>query len=505
MLRSSPRVSGHSAKGSSMVGSVPVDDLTVDELGRLGPELGSGGQAVIYDVPDLRLPRAPQRLVYKKYKPGHAPRVDAMRRLIALRSGLDKPLRDRLDTITAWPIRMVSDGADVLGVVLPRIPDSFFQDVVLPASGKTDTIVREVQHLFVEAGRCRRIGMPVPTREQRLAICRDFADALSFLHSTEVDVVFGDINAKNELFRLGSEPMVMFVDCDAARIRGNISGQLNAPDWEPPEGRVLSQATDCYKLGLFVLRCLTPGDQGSTTVEPAAAANVLDATGVALLAAAINGPAEKRPSARAWFRYLCAWLGQALEPPALDAVELDRTMVAAGEPVAVRWAAREADIVEVCAVGCAPVVADGRPGSGTVMVRPQRTGTLTVTARNGCGATERITPPVAVVDVPRWGDFPVPMPRRRLPDLGADALPDISAVLPPTPAAVGTDLPPMAEIAGVWDPACAPEQLITPIDPASFPPGFDVGDTGFPIDLVSIMTSGPDLDGAPSPRGEVVR
>jgi hypothetical protein len=463
-----------------MMGSLPVDDLTDDELGRLGPELGSGGQAVIYDLPDLRLPQAPQRLVYKKYKRGHAPRVDAMLRLISLRSGLDKPLRDRLDTITAWPIRMVSDADDLLGVVLPRIPDSFFQDVVLPASGKTDTIVREVQHLFVEPGRCRRIGMPVPTRDQRLAICRDFADALSFLHSTEV--VFGDINAKNELFRLGPEPMVMFVDCDAARIRGSISGQLNAPDWEPPgQGNVLSKATDCYKLGLFVLRCLKPGDQGSTNVEPANAANVLEATGVALLAETINGPAEQRPSARDWFRYLCACLGQAIEPPALDAVELDRTMVAAGEPVAVRWAVRDANIVEVRALGCAPVVADGHPGSGTIIVRPPRTGTLIFTARNGCGTTERITPPVAVVDVPRWHDLPVPMPRMRLPELGSYSLPDISAVLPPTPAAVGTD------------------------HLASLPPGFDVGGAGFPIDIMSIMTGGPDLDGATSARGKVVR
>lgn len=465
-----------------MVGSSPDDDLTVDELGHLGPQLGSGGQAVIYEIPDLRLPQTPQRLVYKQYKRGHAPRVDAMRRLIALRSGLDKPLRDRLDTITAWPIRMVSDDADVLGVVLPRIPDSFFQDVVLPASGKADTIVREVQHLFVEAGRCRRIGMPVPTLEQRLAICRDFAGALSFLHSTEVDVVFGDINAKNELFRIDSEPMVMFVDCDAARIRGSISGQLNAPDWEPPgQGKVLSKATDRYKLGLFVLRCLTPGDQGSTNVEPAEVTNILDAAGVALLARAISGPAEERPSAGDWFRYLCACLGQATEPPALDVVELDRTLVAAGDPVAVRWAAREADVVEVCALGCAPVVADGRPGSGTIIVRPPRTGTLIFRARNRCGATERITPPVAVVDVPRWGDLPVPMPRMRLPDLGSSALPDISAVLPSMPTAVGTD------------------------HLRSFPLGLDVSGAGFPIDIVSMMTGGPDLSGMTTTRGEMIR
>jgi hypothetical protein len=293
----------------SMTGGALADDLVISELGRLGPVLGSGGQAVIHDAPDLHLPQSPSRLVYKEYKWGHAPRPEIMRRLITQRTRLDAPLRERLDVITAWPIRVVTGRDVVLGVVLPRIPDSFFQDLVLPGSGRTETIVREVQHLFVEIERCRRIGMPAPTLEQRLGICRDFAEILSFLHSPEVDVVFGDINAKNELFRLDLEPMVMFVDCDAVRIRGSITGSppLNTPDWMPPgKSRVLSQSTDLYKLGLFVLRCLTPGDQASTRLKPTDAADVMDPAGVALLTAAIDGPPLERPSARDWSRYLCA-------------------------------------------------------------------------------------------------------------------------------------------------------------------------------------------------------
>lgn len=489
-----------------MAGSVSVADLAVDQLGSLGPVLGSGGQAVVYDLPGFRLPQAPERLVYKRYKAGLAPPRSALARLINRRSDLADPLRHRLDTITSWPLRMVTDGDDVLGVVLPRIPDSYFQDVVLPASGDRDTIVREVQHLFVIPDRNRRIGMPVPTPEQRLGVCRDLADALAFLHSDDVEVVFGDVNAKNELFRLDDEPTVMLVDCDAARIRGDIAPQPNTPDWMPTDPRErLSLLTDRYKFGLFVLRCLTPGDQGSTRTDPTAAADVLDAAGVALLTAAIKGPALDRPAARDWFRYLCGCLGQASEPPTLDAVDLDRTMVAAGEPVTVQWAAQDADVMEVSAVDCTPVVTDGRAGSGSIRVRPPRTGMLTVTARNRWGAVERTTPPVAVVDVPRWDDLPVPVPRMGLPDLSSVALPDVGAVLPPMPLAVGADLPPLLEVVGVWAPPHEPEPLTTPVDPAKSPPGFDVGGTGFPIDIVSMMSGGPDLDGEPSARGEVIR
>ena len=46
--------------------------------------------------------------------------------------------------------------------------------------------------------------MPAPDLGERFAICRDLAGALAFLH--EHGVVFGDVNAKNALFRIGLEP-----------------------------------------------------------------------------------------------------------------------------------------------------------------------------------------------------------------------------------------------------------------------------------------------------------
>jgi hypothetical protein len=117
--------------------------------------------------------------------------------------------------------------------------------------------------------------------------------------------VFGDLNAKNELFRLHPAPTLMLVDCDAVRIRGSapVVRQLNAPDWAPPEGAVLSQATDLYKFGLFVVRALSPGPQASTARDPRRVYDILDAEGRALVTQALSATGRERPPAAAWRNY----------------------------------------------------------------------------------------------------------------------------------------------------------------------------------------------------------
>lgn len=410
-----------------------VEVLTVGDLGQLGDQLGAGAQAVIFDAPALRLPHAPGRLVYKEYKPGAAPRLADMDRLIDLRARLDEHDRTHLDTIATWPQRAVVDAGGALrGVVLPRIPDSFFQPVTLPSSGLPATWVREVQHLFVDPARCRRVGMPDVTWEQRLTICRDFAAALDFLHGPAINVTFGDINAKNELFRVDGAPTVMFVDCDAVRRHGFVTGQpmLNAPDWEPPHQTSLNQSTDRYKLGLFVLRCLTdPGPQASVRTDPADVDGVLDATGRALLMATLRGYPADRPSANDWLRYLSLLLGQPLDPPTLTDVAPDRTLVPAGEPVTVHWSTTGAVTVEVSAPGVDPVVSDGRPGFGRTRICPVRTGPLLVTARNPHGTDAVRTPPIGVFDLPSWSSLPVPAPALPVDRLPLPDLPDVGPVL----------------------------------------------------------------------------
>ncbi|MCT2588266.1 hypothetical protein [Actinophytocola gossypii] len=278
-----------------------TDELDRSAVGRLGPQLGSGGQAVVYLAPDLRLPDVSGTLVFKQYK-GNQVSPNGLRAIVGVRSKLDPAGRTRLDSMAAWPARVVRDAGRICGVVLPLIPDTFFQERVLP-TGRHVRGAREVQNLFVDPALATRLGMPSLTPRQRFGVCRDLAGALALLH--ENGVVFGDVNAKNELYREHPEPTVMLVDCDAVRIRGSapVVRQLSAPDWDPPEGAVLTQATDLYKLGLFVLRVLSPGPQASTARDPARLTGRLDAEGRDLVTAALGPVGSYRPTAAAWSGY----------------------------------------------------------------------------------------------------------------------------------------------------------------------------------------------------------
>ncbi|MFY1634749.1 hypothetical protein ACN27F_15975 [Solwaraspora sp. WMMB335] len=493
-----------------------TEPIDVAALGAIGTRLGSGGQAVVYELPGFSLPGTPDRLVYKQYRPGAAPRRQAVDELVDRRAQLGESDRRRLDSIAAWPLRLVTDASEVRGVVLPRIPETFFQTIVLP-SKRTKEIPREVQHLFVDPERCRRIGVTVPSPEQRLEICRDFAAALSFLHGPSVGVVFGDINAKNELFRLGAAPTVMFVDCDAARMHGSVANplQLNAPDWTPPDrSPALSRHTDLYKLGLFVLRCLTFGEQASTRTDPLAAADVLDDHGIDLLRAAVTGPAAGRPSAPDWHHYLSWVLGQPLGPPTLTGVEVDRTLVAAGEPVTVRWLAQQADAVEIAVPGGAARVAGNRTAAGSIEAYPVRSGRIAVTARNKAGSARSETVPVAVLDATGWSDLPVAVPRLPLPSGGQPRLPDLSTVLPPMVAVDPVPSAPLPLLPSTTDRVAwaAPALPRRDTPGTALPTGGAVAapcppdilavtglslldtDASGPIDVTSMVTSGPDID-----------
>jgi DNA-binding helix-hairpin-helix protein with protein kinase domain len=284
------------------------EELSLAEVGQLGRQLGSGGQATVYLAPELTLPDVSGTLVYKQYK-GDQVSPNGLRAIVGVRSRLDAGEQAKLDTVAAWPVRVVREAGRVCGVVMPLIADSFFQDRTLP-TGRVSRDPREVQNLFVDPDLACRLGMPRVSMGERFGVCRDLAAGLALLHRH--GVVFGDVNAKNELFRQGPEPMVMFVDCDAVRIRGSaaVVRQLNAPDWNPPEGTVLTQATDMYKFGLFVLRVLNPGPQASVARDPSRVFDRLDPEGRVLLTAAVGQVPSARPSAETWRAYFAKRAGR---------------------------------------------------------------------------------------------------------------------------------------------------------------------------------------------------
>jgi DNA-binding helix-hairpin-helix protein with protein kinase domain len=294
-----------------------VIDPTIDE-NDLGDRstIGKGGMAVVYDTPSLILPEDPgERWVYKKYKQKHRPvALYAMQQLVRHRAAQDPRVRAALDRSFSWPRRVVIDGGEgAAGVVLPRIPDRFFVTLTT-SSGKRTTKPTEGQFLFQDSSYCTRVGIPYATEGQRRAIARSLSHAFATLD--HVAVVYGDLSALNFLWTLTPRPAVLLVDCDSVRVTSGAAPfgrQPHSPDWEPPEAleaRRLKQstaytiqnlATDRYKLGLAILRVLTPGSGCASRLDPAAARSALPGPLHSLLVRSLGDDTGQRPSAREWY------------------------------------------------------------------------------------------------------------------------------------------------------------------------------------------------------------
>ncbi|MEV6172083.1 hypothetical protein AB0L99_28195 [Streptomyces sp. NPDC051954] len=278
------------------------------ELGKLVP-IDRGGQATIFDLPDLSLAECPGPLVYKEY---HRSLPDGfaepMLAIVAVRDRLRQNHRLLLDRRAVWPLRLITSDNRATGIVMLRLPERFFQDFPHHNSQFVRR-PRDAQHLMAPAEDNLEAGIAPPRLGQRGALCRELSLVLGLLHGA--GVVYGDLNPRNVLFwaASGGGCGVMLVDCDAVRIAGSVAPllQLHGPDWFPPEGgAVQNRESDRYKYGLFVLRTLAGRRMGSISRDPADLEQVLDPAGLTLLRRSVAEQPALRPSMRDWYGY---WSG----------------------------------------------------------------------------------------------------------------------------------------------------------------------------------------------------
>jgi hypothetical protein len=303
------------------VTSEALEHVRVSE-GRLGSRdrLNQGANGTIWRLNGFQLPGDPGELVYKQYRGAAAVGVSlpGLESIVRARLVLKERQRAAFDELTVWPLRVVVDDAGApLGVLMRLIDNIYMQDMRLP-SGRQETVPREVQHLIFEPATARLRGVDVPDdrdRDARFAVCERMAMAMSIMHGA--NLVYGDLSARNVLYRLHPKPSVLLVDCDAARVKGSaaVNKQQNSPDWDAPGGGQQTQASDRYKLALFVLRCMVPGRNASLNRDPATADKVLDPVGRTLMRAALTGPPTERPLAREWLSYLRQKIGLPPLPP----------------------------------------------------------------------------------------------------------------------------------------------------------------------------------------------
>lgn len=405
-------------------------DISTADLGPLGSPLGAGAEAVVIEAPSLRLDDVAGELVYKQYLRSRA-QDPVSADVVAARIALPESRRDRLDAGTAWPIRRVVDGDELRGVVLPRISSAWLRTMTLPGTGERSTDPRDAQGLMSPAPTGpNALGLTAaPDHQDRLRICRDLAAVLQLLHD-DMDLAYGDLSARNVLVRFEGRPRVLLLDCDAARPVPSTLPPLHTPDWDPPEGGPATTAADVYKLGLFVLRALTPFAWSSVNRDPSWATAALDPDGFDLLRRSLHQSPDARPRAVEWVVHLSRLLGDAVEPPRFVGCGLATTLVAPGDTTVVLWVLDRAAEVTVTAGGRVIGRVDARSGPGRLEVTPPASGVLRLHADNGAGRDDRVAGAVSVMNAQSIVEVSVPIPR-----LATPALPELPAAplvgLPP--------------------------------------------------------------------------
>ncbi|MQY25989.1 hypothetical protein [Nocardia aurantia] len=278
---------------------MPLRRLKVSELGNKS-KIAGGGQGVVFTAPGVRMQYA-NRLVYKEYRPANRVDVDvrALESMPAHLESLPFGAGAELLSIVAWPCRLVTDDStgEVLGFVMPAIPDPFFVDMT-KASGRV-RVTGEFQHLLNDDSFLARRGIALTDRNRYELLTRT-AEALSILHRHGIAV--GDLSPKNLLFSLTPTRAVYFIDCDAMRLHNrSVLPQLETPGWEVhttnPTEELATPASDNHKLGLLALRLLT-GDQTTrdpTRLPPTVAHRIRQ-----LIHAALDPDPTTRPTATDW-------------------------------------------------------------------------------------------------------------------------------------------------------------------------------------------------------------
>jgi hypothetical protein len=221
--------------------SVEQAELTV--IGQVG---NPGAMGTVFKV-DGRPP-----CLFKKYvTPAmHTARLD---RLVAWRNELSPQERDFLDAYCAWPLVTVTNEGRTVGFLMRSAPAAFWVDML----GEEHTL--ELQHL-IHAAASEKLGIPLPSPEQRLALVGQLAEILAFFDDR--NIVYGDVSEKNVLWTIQRFPRIFLIDCDNARpidLARSDAGVAMArnPSWRDPdlpEDGLPDTNSDRYALAVFCYR-----------------------------------------------------------------------------------------------------------------------------------------------------------------------------------------------------------------------------------------------------------
>ncbi|MBJ7330461.1 MAG: hypothetical protein JHC95_11235 [Solirubrobacteraceae bacterium] len=386
--------------------------------------IAQGGFGIVYRT-GFRLPGDARPLAYKEFTTDHAAQARAAAAAVDLWEGLDDADRKRLGRCAAWPRALVKQHGVVCGLLMPLLGDEYFMRNT--RTGKRSP--REMSWLIATQKVRAASGVDVPAVDllDRLVLAAKLAYAIALLH--RLQWVYGDLSFANAAFALGP-PGIVLLDCDAAAPLADSSRtQSNTLGWDPPEVKnspgsdpLQDDRSDVYKLGLAILRCLSPGMGAGTTRGVGRLRNELTGPGRDLVAAALSDDPADRPQAKDLYRHLADRVRSEVTPPVLHFADLLSRHRLRGQDVQIAFHVEGATEVEVHAGNGQRVVVVPSTGATTFAFRPDVSGPIALVARNRFGEVRAPVGDVELYELPSFEIGRVQLPRPDVPELSAVTL-----------------------------------------------------------------------------------
>jgi hypothetical protein len=401
--------------------------------------IASGAFGAVYKVPGYHLPGDPTPLAFKEFTTDQARQAKVAKKIVSFRDDLDPAEQAKLDRYTTWPRALVSEHGSVCGLLMPLIPDEFFCDQLDPETGNMTRKPREMGWLITTGAQrtAAKMNMPDVDRTTRLTLLTQLAYSIGLLHKH--GWVFGDLSFKNAAFAL-APTRFMLLDCDgAAALSDQSRKQFSTPFWEPPEsGRQADQddVTDVFKLGLAIMRCLTPGKGASNSRKASRLGTALDAAGTDLITRALSDNRAGRPTAKNLYQYLRQLAASRITIPDLIRAELVTPVVLRGMDARLTWHVEHAEKVLILAGNGQRIELDLTASPNGYTFRPQASGPVTVTAQNRFGTASLVVGELTLYELPSFDVDLSHLPRPLIPALPRLNLPLLDQVLADRPGIV---------------------------------------------------------------------
>ncbi len=424
------------------------------ELGNLRP-LAKGGYGEVFLVEGNPLPGDQTPLAYKEFTSDLDAQCRSAQAAVAFRDGLSQSDRDDLDRCAVWP-RAIVLGPDgkISGLLMQLIPDAFRCELLDSATGKKGTKVRDLQWLGATRAQCDAAEIDLRPIElvERLILLGKLVYAVGRLHKH--GWVFGDLSFRNAAFGL-DPPRVLLLDCDsAASLSDTRRRQTSTPNWDPPEcpldlpagqrGQQDKQddVTDVYKLGLAIVRCLTPGKGMTSTRNPGRLNDQLDAEGVALVRRALGQDRDERPTAKELYAYFCRIVSPEVRRPEVRYARLVTPLCIRGMDARVEWQIRDAEALTLTVAGGRPQTVDLSTYPDGFTISKPEPGPVFIEVKNKFGALRVDLGEITLYQLPEFRPFKVgTLARPGVPRLGAFTLEHMRPVLEAVPRVAAPEMP----------------------------------------------------------------